>query len=809
MRKLSLFLSLVFVSNLYAQTPKNASASEIYHKLQKLQTVGSALYIAAHPDDENTRLISYLANDKKVETSYFSFTRGNGGQNLISEKLGDELGIIRTFELYNARNIDGGKQFFSTANDFGYSKLPYEAFDIWNKELVLDQLVYTIRKVQPDIIINRFDHRKEGITHGHHTASAQLSELAYDLAADPLYVTKAGPSEPWKVNALFFNVSYFFFGSKANFEKVDKSSYIPLNIGTYYPLLGYSNQEIASRSRSQHQSQGFGDLSARGTDIEYLEQIKGEKVSKEKANLFEHVNTSWSRMNASSEVEHLIKDLLTTFNFVQVDQNVFKLLSVYKAIEKLPDSYYKQIKKEETKQLILDCLGFYSEFSTSEKYWIEGSSEEIKYEFSNRSQLPIEISSIEILSQKSLLDITLDPLDTQINYIENISITTENNTSIDWLKKPKESFENQFINTNQIKFTLTISDVSLKLSDEIIYKYKDEVKGEIRQPISIIPQISIAFSEPTFYGNTSKPLISIRNYGSKINGSLLINENNKEISNKAVTIDALETKQIEFNTVHLGNNNYTASFVSDEKTFSEQIHWVEYNHIPTQYFKNQSSTKIIDISAVKTNPKSIGYIMGAGDELPKYLKQVGYNVDILEDKDITLSNLKKYKTIIVGIRAYNTRSVLKNAQNDIFNYIKNGGNWIVQYQTNHNLLVDQIAPFPLEISKDRITDEQAKVNFIDPTNSILNLPNKIDSTDFTNWTQEQGLYYAKNIKKPFVSILESKDPYDNNTQGALVSAKFGKGSFTYTGLSFFRQIPHGNIGAMKLLINLIENSNEK
>src|SRR5690606_4037740 len=277
MKKVIIAFAVLLQLSSNGQTPKNLSSSEIYHQLQKLNTLGSVMYVAAHPDDENTRLISYFSNYHHLETSYFSFTRGNGGQNLISEKLGTELGVIRTQELLNARKIDGGKQYFSTANDFGFSKLPYEAYQFWNQEEMLDQLVYAIRKLQPDIIINRFDHRKEGITHGHHTASAQLSEKAFRLAADPNYQTKIGPTQPWQAKRLFFNVSYWFFGGKSQFEKADKSHYHTIDIGVYYPLLGYSNQEIASKSRSQHQSQGFGDMSVRGSDIEYLEQIAGDQ----------------------------------------------------------------------------------------------------------------------------------------------------------------------------------------------------------------------------------------------------------------------------------------------------------------------------------------------------------------------------------------------------------------------------------------------------------------------------------------------------------------------------------------------------
>lgn len=270
--KYLLFLAVIFPVS--AQKPVNLTPSEIYHKVEKLNTLASALYIAAHPDDENTRLITYLSNHEHAETSYLSLTRGNGGQNLISNELGDVLGIIRTQELLNARNIDGGTQYFSTADDFGFSKRPNEAYNKWQKEKILEQIVYTIRTLQPDIIVNRFDHRTEGNTHGHHTASAQLSELAFFGAANPsTFSNQLKEIKTFQPKRLFFNASWWFFGGKEQFAKADKSKYIPLEIGKYYPNLGKSNQEIASLSRSQHQSQGFGDMPTRGSDIDYLELI--------------------------------------------------------------------------------------------------------------------------------------------------------------------------------------------------------------------------------------------------------------------------------------------------------------------------------------------------------------------------------------------------------------------------------------------------------------------------------------------------------------------------------------------------------
>lgn len=810
MKKVAIAWAFLCSITLGAQTPKNLSTSEIYHRLQKLNTVGSALYIAAHPDDENTRLISYLANHLKLETSYFSFTRGNGGQNLISEKLGDELGIIRTYELFNARKVDGGHQYFSTANDFGYSKLPYEAFDLWQKDLVLDQLVYAIRTLKPDLIINRFDHRKEGITHGHHTASAQLSEEAFRLAADSNYETKVGPSSPWQAERLFFNVSYWFFGGKPQFEKADKSSYHTIDMGVYYPLLGYSNQEIASISRSQHQSQGFGDMSSRGSDIEYLEQIAGATLPKTSHNLMEGIDTSWKRINGSQDVQKALNTALQNYDFVTADGNIKNLLEVYKQIQKLPDSYYKQIKQKETQDIILASLGLYAEFSGEEKFWTNTTTHNVKYEFANRSNYSVQIKNISVFDSKFDHKITIDPQETKIEYLENIAVPNQFSTSVDWLDNSTHFFENQFNTKNNIRFTLHLEDIQFEVHRPLVYKYKDEVKGEIHQPLHIVDPIYLDFKEKTYYGYVPEVEVEIQNLSETITGTIQLFQNGKLILEDEKTIPAREKLNVSYNIfTNTRETKLEVKFVANNDTYDSAIHWVNYPHIPNQYFTTKAESKVVLATKIKNKRGEIAYVMGAGDEIPKHLEQLGYKVHLLTDHEINEAFLRKFKTVIVGIRAYNTREILKTAQKDIFKYIENGGNWLVQYQTSHNLLTEDFAPYPLKLSKDRITDENATVTLLQPKHQLLNHPNAIDKEDFKHWIQEQGLYYVSEADRRYDKLLESNDPFENPIQGALVTAKYGKGRFTYTGLSFFRQIPNGNYGAMKLLINLIENDYEK
>ena len=257
-----------------------------YHEaIQKLNFLGSALYVAAHPDDENTRLIAYLANEVKANTAYLSMTRGDGGQNLIGPEIRELLGVIRTQELLAARRVDGGNQMFTRANDFGFSKHPDETMEIWNKDEIMADVIWAIRKWQPDIIVNRFTHEYDpkwaGRMHGHHTASAMLSHEAFDLAGrKDVYPEQLDKVDVWQPRRLFFNTSWWFYGSRENFAKADKSRLLGVDVGVYYPIKGKSNTEIAAESRSMHKCQGFGSAGTRGSSMEYLEKIKVKLLRK-------------------------------------------------------------------------------------------------------------------------------------------------------------------------------------------------------------------------------------------------------------------------------------------------------------------------------------------------------------------------------------------------------------------------------------------------------------------------------------------------------------------------------------------------
>ena len=819
---------LLFSFTIQAQIPKKLNPSEIHHSIEKLNFLGSALYIAAHPDDENTRLISYLSNEVHARTAYLSITRGDGGQNLIGPEIRDLLGVIRTNELLQARLVDGGEQFFTRANDFGYSKHPDETLEIWNKDAVLSDVIRVIRTFHPDIIINRFNANSAGETHGHHTSSAILSIEAFDLAADQNY--KVIDLKPWKAQRLFFNTSWWFYGSKENFDKADKSKMFGINNGVYFPYAGMSNSEIASLSRSKHKSQGFGSTGTRGDDSEYLQLLKGEMPTK---SLFEGINTTWTRVKGGGAIGEILQKVERDFDFENPSKSIPALVKAYSLIQDLEDTYWRNYKTEQIKEIILACAGLYLEGVASSPNTTTDSNISINIEAINRSNQEIVLKGISIEPENEVV-IVNKPLKNNESFTTRKEVTISNNiknTSPYWLLEPgtlgmyKVQDENligqpETPRALKLNFQLKIENEHINFTKNIVYKYNDPVKGEVYQPFEILPLVSsqIAAKVLLFDANTPKeiPVKIIAHKDGTSGVSVLEVPNNwnvtpKEIPFKIAAKGQEETVVFTVTPPEIQSEGILKSvLISEGKTFDKSIVEINYDHIPFQTVLVPAEAKVVRLNLQKEG-KEIGYIKGAGDEIPESLQQIGYNISIIDPKDISSNMLKNFDAIIVGIRAYNTVEDLKFKQAILFDFVKNGGNMIVQYNTNHSLVTNDLAPFSLKLSRDRVTNENSEVNFLSPKHEILNFPNKITKDDFDGWVQERGLYFPNEWDKEFIPILSMNDKGEPAREGSLLVAKYGKGYYMYTGLSFFRELPAGVPGAYKLFANMIsigKNSNE-
>ena len=825
MKHFLLFSLLILSIKGLAQQPAKPNAVELYNQIQKLNFLGSVLYIAAHPDDENNRLIAYLSNDIKAETGYLSLTRGDGGQNLIGSELRELLGVIRTQELIEARKIDGGEQFFSRANDFGFSKNPDETLQIWDKDQVFSDVIWVIRKFKPDVIINRFDHRSPGATHGHHTSSAMLSFEAFDKVNDAsVFPNQLQYTTTWQPKRLFFNTSWWFYGSKEKFDSADKSNLSKLQIGTYYQSLGKSNQEIAALSRSRHQSQGFGSTATRGEDEEYLEFLKGDAL-KDKTNIFDGIDTTWNRVKGGKLIGDILAAVEKNFDFKNPSASIPELVKAYDLIQKLEDEHWKLIKSEEIKKIITGCTGLYLEAVTENQEATPGSSIKIKLEATNRSVTKInrnaivtvpnsmDTQSVTSLDNNKPITKTIDlQLPKDLEYTNAYWLNEKGTVGMYTVKDQKNIGKADILRQVSVIFLLEINGVIIPFVRNVVYKYNDDVKGEVYQPLDIVPAVTSAFTEKVYIFNNDRDktvTVKVKAGKDSINGNVKLEvPEGWEVSPTEIpfTIDKKGQEVLAVFSISPSKETSEISIKSivtvDGQTYNLNKIDINYPHIYKQMVLKPAETKAIRLK-IKTKNEKIAYIMGAGDEVPKSLLQMGYEVEILKPEEISEERLSSFDVLMTGIRAYNVVKTLAFKQNILLDFVKNGKTMIVQYNTTDDLVTKDIAPFSLKISKDRVTEENAEVRFLDPKNLVLNYPNKITADDFKGWKQEQGLNYPSEWDAAFTPILSSNDKGEKPKDGALLIAKYGKGNYVYTGLSFFRELPEGVSGAFRLLANII------
>ena len=831
MKKIVLLAILLsHFSAVYSQKPEKLNAAEIYQKIEKLNFLGSVLYLAAHPDDENTRLISYLSNSKKAQTAYLSLTRGDGGQNLIGPELREFLGVIRTQELIEARKIDGGIQYFTRANDFGFSKNANETLKIWNKNAVLADIIWVIRNFKPDVIINRFDHRTSGTTHGHHTSSALLSFEAFDKSNNPNeFQEQLNLTSLWQPKRLYFNTSWFFYGSKEKFEAADKANLAELKTGVFYSALGKSNQEIAALSRSCHQSQGFGTSGTRGDDNEYLEYLKGEKPTN-KNDLFDGIDTSWNRIKNGSQIGTILTDVQKNYDFKNPSASISELAKAYNLILSLDDSeHWKNIKLTEIKNIIAACSGLYLEATCTDQQVTNDTNLKIKLEAINRSSVNMAWSS---LITNPNTNTTFDAVDLINNKLINKTITVQLsndilNTSPIYLNEKGSIGMYQVSDQKNIgladvqrqlkaTFLITIYGTTIPFEKNIVFKTNDDVKGETYQPVDIVPIATASFIDKViiFSNNQSKSVaIKIKAGKSNVTGSVRLNvPQNWSVTPNEIPVNIANKgdEQLLVFSVQPSKEAseivISSTIVIDGKNYTDDKIEINYPHIYKQIVLKPAQSRALKLD-IKTKNEKIAYIMGAGDEVPKCLKQMGYDVEIIKPDEISEDNLKKYDVVITGIRAYNVVNQLSYKQKVLLNFVQSGKTMIVQYNTLDDLVTTEMSPYQLKISRGRVTEEDAEMRFTNPKNAILNYPNKITKKDFEGWQQEQGLYYPSEWGTEFETIISSNDTNESPKNSAILVAKYGKGHYIYTSLSFFRELPEGVSGAYRLIANMISLKN--
>lgn len=816
-RFIALLLILLGI-NSFAQIPARYHAGEIHQMLKKLNTLGSVLYVAAHPDDENTELITYFARGKHYRTAYLSATRGDGGQNLIGTEIREELGIIRTQELLAARNIDGGEQFFSRANDFGYSKHPDETFNIWKREDVLADFVWVIRNFKPDVLVTRFS-QEPGITHGHHTGSAMLAMEGFRLSGDSTaFPEQLAYVDTWSPKKIFWNVGLWSYRRLG--KKFDPTGHLKIDVGGYDPLLGYSLTEIAAKSRSSHKSQGFGQSGSRGPEYEYLKQWAGEETE----DVFGGIDTRWSRVEGSEAVSEAVKSCLLNYDIERPEGILPDLLTLRRELLILPDQYWKEQKLKEVDKVIQAVTGLYLEMKSDGFAYVAGDSINITFEAINRSDVKMSLSGVDFSFHSENVILNLDLANNQ-SVLQKFKLKVPGDQPLSqpyWLQAAGSLGMYQVMNQAErgrpenrpalsTRVTIKIEDHFLDYDVPVVFKSTDRVKGEQARPIAITPKVMVNIeNESLVFGALEpKPVIVRVTSGSMGVTGIVKLDLPKGWSSQPdyFPIELARKGEEQSFEFALTPSRKSGQFVIgaqvevNQEIFNKGIAVINHDHIPIQTSFPTTSVKASKID-LKIEGEQIGYIMGAGDKVPDALEEIGYEVELLSKEDVTVDNLSKFDAVVLGIRAFNVLPWLEFKNQILFEYARSGGTVLVQYNT-WGTVTKELAPYPLEFSRDRVSVEEAEVRILAPDHQVLNRPNKILKQDFENWVQERGLYFPNKWSEEFKPILSMNDPGEDPKEGSLLIARHGKGFYVYSGISFFRELPAGVPGAYRLLANIL------
>ncbi len=806
----------------YGHAAEPPSASAILQELREFRECGSVLYIAAHPDDENTQFIAYMAKERAMRVGYLSLTRGEGGQDLIGPEIGDPLGVIRTQELLAARRIDGGQQFFTRAKDFGFSKDYEQTLAKWDRQAVLSDVVRVIRQFRPDVIVTRFP-LEGGGTHGHHTASTVLALEAFKLAGDPKafpgQVDGWGPLKPWQPKRIYWN----------SFRGGSEPPPLRLDIGGYLPVLGKSVGEIAALSRSSHRSQGYGSIASRGSRLDEFRPLDGQPIGKD---LFDGIDTTWSRLPGGKLVDSSIGDVITNFNPLNPSASVSALIAIDGILDRWPDDPLTLAKRRQLHALIIGCVGLYTETTVAEAEVVPGETLTLHHTAVVRSDFPVQWQPVTYLekipgkretsavvlreNQPSIREATFTlPIDTPPSQPYWLRVAgTPGMYRVDDQALIGESANVSPLNVLQ---TFLIGGRPIQYFEEAVQVKADPSKGEIRTSLSVIPSVALTMSRDVVFfapGAEQTVTVEIKAYRDHQNGTVKLDAPDgwkvSAVSQPFQLAAIGDHQRFEFTVTappQPTTATLTAQAIIDGKIYSTSRQEIRYEHIPPQLLQPPARIKAVCLD-LAIRGKRIGYLPGAGDRVAESIAAMGYEVTPLTGADLTTNRLQDFDAVVIGVRAFNVRTDLLPGLNALFAYAENGGNVVIQYNTPNDLKTTKLAPFDLELSRDlphnRVTNENAPVTLLAPAHPAFNTPNKIGPADFDGWVQERGLNFPSTWDtEHFTALLACSDPGEAPLKSGLLVADYGKGHVVYTGLSFFRQLPAGVPGAYRLFANLI------
>ena len=796
------------------------NAAELELALERLQVLGSVLHVGAHPDDENTALLAYLARGRKLRAAYLSVTRGDGGQNLIGSEKGELLGLIRTQELLAARRRDGAEQLFTRAIDYGYSKSADEAFRNWGEEEVLGDVVWAFRRFRPDVVITRFPGDGRG-GHGHHTASALLAERAFEAAGDPSrFPEQLEHVSPWQPKRLVWN----YFGRGFSQEREDDSGLLAVDVGTYDPLLGRSYTEIAATGRSMHKSQGFGSTPRRGQREALFEHRAGDLAD---TDLLDGVTTDWRRIPGGEPVGQAIAGAIAALRGGGPAAAVPSLLAAWDHLEILPATDpWVAIKRADLADAIRAAAGLRLEALAEAPQVADGSTLSVTLAALLRTP-GIEGQLLASAVTFGGGPATGGPLETNVPLAREASLTVPTGTAPSapyWLAEEPEGGRFTVGDPLMVglpespaplvaSFEVELGGRVLRFEEEVLFRWTDPVAGESYRRVQIVPQLSLGLERSAFVfadGEAREVRVTARAGRTDVRGEVRLElppgwraepeGQIIEIAEQGGQVDAHFTVTPP---AQASDGLLRARASVGDRSYGTGLVTIEHPHIPIQTLFPKSEARAVRLGLDRRGQR-IGYVEGAGDEIPAALAQLGYEVQLLTDADLGSVDLAEFDAIVLGIRAVNTRPRLRDVQPRLFSYVEQGGTLVAQYNTfPRGGGRDGWGPYPFEISRGRVTVEGAPMKMLLPDHPLLSEPNRIGPEDFEGWVQERGLYFPGTWDEAYQTPLASADPGEDELAGGLLYARLGSGVFIYTGYSFFRQLPAGVPGAYRLFVNLI------
>jgi LmbE family N-acetylglucosaminyl deacetylase len=830
------------------QPPAIKDAAGIRLALEKLNVLGSALFVAAHPDDENTAMLAWLASGRKVRAAYLSMTRGDGGQNLIGSDTGELLGVIRTQELLAARRIDGAEQFFTRALDFGFSKGPEETLQKWERERILADVVWVIRRLRPDVVINRFATTAGGGGHGHHTASAILAEEAFAAAGDSTrFPEQLRSVRPWRARRLVWNVARF--GASGPDTTPGR---LRVDLGEYNALLGRSYTEIAGESRSMHKSQGFGAAERRGSLLNSLEHRAGERAT---GDLFDGVDLTWSRIPGGAPLSAIFAQAAREFRPERPQAIVPLLLKAHGILATLGDDPLVVVKRAELLDVIRSCTGLWLEATATSPWASPRAVVRVVTSALNRSDMAIQLERVtfsraveggraeqaialqsgslvfvaqrtqntaRIVMRESPLGFNVAAIDTFALRIVEDAASTEPY----WLRLPPLAGAFDLAAGGPVgdpenppalvaEFHLSVAGERLIVPVPVVHRWVDPVAGERYRAFEIVPAVTMRFDQGVYLFASSRPRelkVVVRSADIPLEGELSLRLPVGWSSVPASVPIRLPAGEADTTVRFLvtpgsgaASGTVGAEFGMGDHHYDRRLVRLDYPHVPIQTLLPYAEARLLRTD-LRVSGRAVGYLMGSGDQGPEALEQMGFDVTLLGDDEVENSDLARFDAIVTGVRAYNTRPRLRGLQRRLLDYVSAGGRLVVQYNTTESALQNRLGPHPFQISRERVTVEEAAVEMKLTGHPLLAAPNRIGPRDFDGWVQERGLYFASPFAAAYDSVLSSHDPGEPARNGGLLYARHGRGVFIYTGYAFFRQLPAGVPGAWRLFANLVSHT---